>query len=148
MRNRKGFTLIELLIVIVIIGILAGVVLAVMNPAEQRRKAAVSVMRANLDKMCLAMSACASTVTSAASCDTAAEIGITVDGSGNPTMNGVPVGAAYTIGASGQELTATATGTNLGTGGTVDCIYTCTHDVDTGESTPITADNPANCFNL
>lgn len=37
--NRKGFTLIELLIVIVIIGLLAAVVIAAINPVETRNRA-------------------------------------------------------------------------------------------------------------
>ena len=37
--NKKGFTLIELLIVIVIIGLLAAVVIAAINPVESRNRA-------------------------------------------------------------------------------------------------------------
>ena len=39
MLNKKGFTLIELLIVIVIIGLLAAVVIAAINPVESRNRA-------------------------------------------------------------------------------------------------------------
>ncbi len=45
---KSGFTLIELLIVIAIIGILAGVVLTVLNPAHFRAKARDSVRREDL----------------------------------------------------------------------------------------------------
>ncbi len=39
MKNEKGFTLIELLIVIVIIGILAGVVVSILNLSEYQKQA-------------------------------------------------------------------------------------------------------------
>ena len=61
-RNKKGFTLIELLIVIVIIGILAGVVLSVLNPAKAQRKSAESVLKATTEKLCLGLFSCAATV--------------------------------------------------------------------------------------
>src|SRR3989344_1652768 len=51
--NDVGFTLVELLIVIVIIGILAGVVIGVLNPVQQQNRARDSVARAQLDKMAL-----------------------------------------------------------------------------------------------
>lgn len=50
----KGFTLIELLIVIVIIGILAGVVLQILNPARQQNRARDGVTRSNMNKLALA----------------------------------------------------------------------------------------------
>ncbi len=46
--KKKGFTLIELLIVISIIGILAGVVLTVLNPNHFRGKARDSVRKEDL----------------------------------------------------------------------------------------------------
>jgi len=54
MRNKiaqKGFTLIELLIVIVIIGVLAGIVIVILNPAVQRRRAQDSVILATMNKI-------------------------------------------------------------------------------------------------
>jgi len=89
-KSFPSFTLIELLIVIAIIGILAGVVLAVIDPAKQRRKSKESVMQANLAKACLALVACktSSTTMDTATCDTWPEIGAT-----NPS--GTPTGANY-----------------------------------------------------
>jgi prepilin-type N-terminal cleavage/methylation domain-containing protein len=49
----KGFTLIELLIVIVIIGILAGVVLQILDPARQQNRARDGVTRSNMNKLSL-----------------------------------------------------------------------------------------------
>ncbi len=50
---QAGFTLVELLIVIVIIGILAGVVISVLNPIQQQRRARDGAVKAQLDKMAL-----------------------------------------------------------------------------------------------
>lgn len=84
--KNKAFTLIELLIVIVIIGILAGVVLAVLNPAKQQRRAREAVFQANVNKYCAALQACASTTTNATRCDTEAELGISSQ-DGSPIVN-------------------------------------------------------------
>jgi prepilin-type N-terminal cleavage/methylation domain-containing protein len=43
--NRKGFTLIELLVVLGILGVLAAVLLAAINPVEQLKKAQDSSMK-------------------------------------------------------------------------------------------------------
>ena len=63
--HKEGFTLIELLIVISIIGILAGVILAVINPVKQRQKANEAVGVANLTKACLAVKSCIAASTQA-----------------------------------------------------------------------------------
>ncbi|MFZ5425216.1 MAG: prepilin-type N-terminal cleavage/methylation domain-containing protein [Patescibacteria group bacterium] len=54
LRSSKGFTLIELLIVIVIIGILAGVLIAVINPATQQNRARDAGVKAGINKVALA----------------------------------------------------------------------------------------------
>ncbi|HLC93679.1 MAG TPA: prepilin-type N-terminal cleavage/methylation domain-containing protein [Patescibacteria group bacterium] len=51
--SQKGFTLIELLIVIIIIGILAGVLIAVINPGAQQNRARDGVVRATMNKIAL-----------------------------------------------------------------------------------------------
>lgn len=116
-----GFTLIELLIVIVIIGILAGVLIAVINPVQQQTKANQTVLRANVDKLCLATTSCAvshiTNVTTA--CDTFVETGAN-DPSGTPT------GATYTINVAGSVLQTQ--GTLSG------CIFRCDYDTSTGAS--------------
>ena len=50
---QGGFTLVELLIVIVIIGILAGVVIGTLNPLQQQNRARDATVRAQIDKMAL-----------------------------------------------------------------------------------------------
>ena len=53
-KNQKGFTLIELLIVIVIIGILAGVLIAIIDPAQQQSRARDAGVQATINKVALA----------------------------------------------------------------------------------------------
>ena len=53
MNNQKGFTLIELLIVIVIIAILAGVLIALINPAQQQNRARDASVIATMNKVAL-----------------------------------------------------------------------------------------------
>lgn len=57
-KKSQGFTLIELLLVIAIIGILAGVILAVINPQAQQRKAQEGVAASAVSKACLAVAGC------------------------------------------------------------------------------------------
>ena len=49
--SKKGFTLIELLIVIVILGLLAAVVLAAINPVEARNKAVDTANKADASQV-------------------------------------------------------------------------------------------------
>jgi prepilin-type N-terminal cleavage/methylation domain-containing protein len=53
LKNNKAFTLIELLIVIVIIGILAGVLIAVIDPGAQQNRAKDANLVATLNKVSL-----------------------------------------------------------------------------------------------
>ncbi|OGC46468.1 hypothetical protein A2V49_04275 [candidate division WWE3 bacterium RBG_19FT_COMBO_34_6] len=50
-KNQKGFTLVELLVVIAIIGILAGVVLIAINPAQLLMKARDSQRLQDMDAL-------------------------------------------------------------------------------------------------
>lgn len=52
-KREKGFTLIELLIVIVIIGILAGVLIAVIDPEGSQNKARDAGIKATMNKTAL-----------------------------------------------------------------------------------------------
>ncbi|MBI2620617.1 type II secretion system protein [candidate division WWE3 bacterium] len=52
-RVSHGFTLIELLIAIVVIGVLAGVLIALINPTAQRNRAADAGAKATLNKIAL-----------------------------------------------------------------------------------------------
>lgn len=57
MRKRKGFTLIELLIVVMILGILAGVVVVVINPGRTKGKAQEGVLKSQMSKLAGALEA-------------------------------------------------------------------------------------------
>ncbi|PJA41449.1 hypothetical protein CO178_00155, partial [candidate division WWE3 bacterium CG_4_9_14_3_um_filter_34_6] len=52
-----AFTLIELLIVIGIIGILAGIVLVIINPVQQQKKANDAVILASMEKLTASLEA-------------------------------------------------------------------------------------------
>ena len=75
-KDIRGFTLIELLLVIVIIGILTGILLTVIDPAGQQRKARETVLRSNVEKGCLALHACGISTVNSNNCDTNPELGI------------------------------------------------------------------------
>lgn len=143
--GRKGFTLIELLIVIVIIGILAGVVLVVLNPAKQQRKSAESVLSANTNKLCLALNSCAATTATAASCGNAT-FATTLASIGAADPTGVPTSSTYTSAIAGNVVTLTGTLAAAGgskTSGTA-CNYTCSFDFGAGTAVKLTPD--AGCW--
>ena len=68
-NNSRGFTLIELLIVIAIIGILAAVLIAIINPAAQQNKAKDAGTVATMNKMMLAINSFNSAYTRYPTCE-------------------------------------------------------------------------------
>ena len=126
-RNTLGFTLIELLIVIVIIGILAGVVISIINPAQVQRKAREATMRANVDKYCTALYACASTrLDPLNDCNSFAEIGATEE-------DGIPVGADYYVWSSSPHIFARGILANVDP----QCYFLCYYNTSDGVSSGI-----------
>ena len=51
LSNYSGFTLVELLIVIVIIGILAGVLITLIDPVAQQNKSKDAVLKSSISKV-------------------------------------------------------------------------------------------------
>jgi prepilin-type N-terminal cleavage/methylation domain-containing protein len=56
-NKKSGFTLIELLIVIAIIGVLAGLVIAVINPTRQRQRAQDGVLIRTINNLAASVAA-------------------------------------------------------------------------------------------
>lgn len=147
----SGFTLIELLIVIVIIGIMSGALIAVINPATQQRRAKESVLRANVDKLCVTMMGCAaarsdpatSCITTGASFTYPATVNAAWTtwmgqvGANNP---GGPSPSTYTATYAAPTITIAGTTTNQA----VTCSYSCTYNTTTGAATPVAISSGAN----
>ena len=144
--SASGFTLIELLIVIVIIGILAGVLLTVIDPARQQRKAKETVLRATVEKGCLALHACGGTSTDANNCDEKTEIGVRA-------VDGTPVGSTYYVNDavaptdvdSSANVSTTATVVYRGVliSGTDTCRFQCGYDFTATTGGPVAMSIPA-----
>lgn len=63
-KSQLGFTLVELLVVISLVGILAGITIALINPVKQRDLAEDGVRRSNLQKYALGIEAYANATNS------------------------------------------------------------------------------------
>lgn len=133
LNYKNGFTLIELLIVIVIIGILAGVVLAVINPQRMIQRSQHATLRGSVSKVCMALYACAGSTTALASCNTAANLGIVA------TIPDSRVNVTYASGA-GTTITVTGTETNGS------CTYSCSASFASGGWTTTAITRGANCI--
>lgn len=107
--DSRGFTLVELLIVIVIIGILAGVVIGVLNPVQQQNRARDGTLRASMSKMALGAKSMSASSTNGA-VPTGAEFFATVGG-------GVAIGAV---------TAATNCNSDTQTAAAYDCNFTVT----------------------
>ena len=169
-----GFTLIELLIVVVIIGVLAGVVLVLINPARQQRRSKESILKANTNKLCLALYSCATTAGAVGQCDdfTNAEIAadiadlrgrtndngtaandVTLNQGGGTRASSAPAYATYTLTVAGQIVTVNGSlpGSNTNPGGSGAataanaCVFSCSYDFATGDGGALAATVPANC---
>ena len=110
-NTKKGFTLIELLIVIAVIGILAGIVLAVINPVQQRERAQEATGRSFLGKTCTALIGCINASTTGTCSTVANEI----------TAAALPTGVTWTAALPGSVTTANNIAVEVHT----TCTLTC-----------------------
>lgn len=123
--KTSGFTLIELLLVIVIIGILAGAVVAIINPARARARAGATVVRATTEKACMALHACSASTQTLANCNSWALIG-------SQDLTTTPVGANSTYTITNTDP-VTITGTYAwNNGAAVNCTFTCNANIGSG----------------
>ena len=131
-----GFTLIELLIVIVIIGILAGVVIGVLNPIQQQNRARDATFRSSLNKMALAgKSLFVSSPRTTDRAPTLSEfylgVGGAVDGDGDCVSNVTNATTQCEFGVDGISLGADCATENwTGTAGGVQCEFKYYRTVD------------------
>lgn len=146
--DEDGFTLIELLVVVVVLGILVAVLVTVMQPATQQRKAREVALRSNVEKMCLGLHGCGLTSRSAADCDTYSEAGIRSDGltPQSPEFNGTPTNAVYILSndvsgvpyindsANPNDILYVTGTIDDGNPATLDCSFQCNYNF--GTSTP------------
>lgn len=104
--NNKGFTLIEIIIVIVILGIMASLALPKITSTIDRGR--IPAALETIGKVVREMDTCAQTADNVENCDTAAELGYTVN-EANP--NGVPSvsGWDFVIAGADPAITITAT---------------------------------------
>jgi len=132
-KKLQGFTLIELLIVIVIIGILAGLILSILQPAKAQRKANESVLRANTQKICLGLLSCANSTLFVADCNTMP----LVTGLVSNIVDGVPAGSTYTVSGDDKVTVLGTLGQGAGWSGS-DCVFSCSYTFSSGEIENIT----------
>ncbi|MFC1756188.1 prepilin-type N-terminal cleavage/methylation domain-containing protein [Patescibacteria group bacterium] len=128
-KNQKGFTLIELLIVIVIIGILAGVLIAIIDPTAQQNRARDAGVQASINKVALATQGFISAYGRApeadefiGALDNAEDMGIA--GGGAATCTTGVLNCEFEV--TGNPLTATgcdATGWQAGVAGAGQCYF-------------------------
>ncbi len=114
-NSQSGFTLVELLIVITIIGILAGVIIGVLNPIQQQNRARDGTTRAQITKMVLSgkslyVSSPRSLNRSPTTAEFAAGIASSPNATTNCTNSDSSVAASCTFDITGQPLAAGSVG--------------------------------------
>ena len=141
--DSRGFTLVELLIVIVIIGILAGVVIGVLNPVQQQNRARDGTLRAAMSKMALGAKSMSASSTNGAA-PTGAEFFATVGGGtaigaiadashcGSDTQTAAAYNCNFSVAGISNPVDCTAGGGNYSGGGTaatsVPCYFNYYHN--------------------
>ncbi len=129
-QSASGFTLIELLIVIVIIGILAGVLISVINPTAQQNRARDANVKALINKVALAAQGYVSAYGSAPNdVQLLASLSSTTGASGTYSCTGSDNICAFDISGTSFPSTCAANQYQPTAAGTAAChfVYTATN---------------------
>jgi prepilin-type N-terminal cleavage/methylation domain-containing protein len=136
--STGGFTLIELMIVIVIIGLLSGILIALINPTKTQNRARDATVKAAINKIALAASAYVSATGSIATgIDLPGEltsnviVGTTATNTALFTINGNPLPVGGTAGCSANSWS--------GAGATQCSYFYCGGDDGTSSALPAAA---------
>jgi len=141
-HKKYAFTLIELLLVIVIIGVLAGVSLAIINPAVVMRRGQEGVLRSTVAKMCDGLVACGIASSSINECDEFAEIGVTL-----PTDARAQRHFIYKVDDPTVKFVGIGGGLPPSSGNLRSCIFYCVYNFLTGAIIPLSQITTATTYN-
>ncbi|MBN1162680.1 type II secretion system protein [Patescibacteria group bacterium] len=123
MIRKNGFTLVEILVVITVIGILASILVSLIDPNRQSQRANEAVVRSMTETMCYALKACGASEVDARRCNSWDDINVTYPP--NP-----PEGSIFTLteSAATADATITISGAIPTLDGSALCEFQCVYN--------------------